>query len=213
MAIDRDSVIARARADRRRYRRVDVATPGRLFLPEGQSEIACSVLDLSPGGARIACDGQLATGVNVVLYAGEFGRFEGHVVRLSGGDYGVQFNCSALKRERIAEQLTVFLNKGVVDESALRRHDRKPTRGTARYTRASGQVVECEVMDLSLSGVSLITETRPPIGEIVLIGQMAGRIARHHTHGIAIEFITPNVGGISNAAPQPRTQLNIAVGG
>ncbi len=32
---------------------------------------------------------------------------------------------------------------------------------------------------------------RPPIGEVVLIGQMAGRVARHHETGIAIEFVTP----------------------
>jgi hypothetical protein len=40
-----------------------------------------------------------------------------------------------------------------------------------------------------LSGVSLKTDARPPLGEIVLIGQTAGRVARHHETGIAIEFV------------------------
>lgn len=209
MAVDREAVIARARADRRRYRRVDVGADGRLFLPDVQSEAPCKVLDLSPGGARIAVDVPLEAGLTVILYAGEFGRFEGHVVRLSGGDFGVQFNCPALKRERIAEQLMVFLNRNLVDEAALRRHDRKPTRGLARFTRASGQVVECEVLDLSLSGVSLITDLRPQIGEIVLIGQMAGRIARHHEQGVAIEFVTP-VPAQGPAIQPARPALNMA---
>ena len=71
----------------------------------------------------------------------------------------------------------------------MRRHDRAPTKGLARYTRANGDVVNCEVLDLSLSGVSLKTDTRPPLGEIVLIGQTAGRVARHHKSGIALEFV------------------------
>ena len=103
----------------------------------------------------------------------------------------MKFNCSALKRERIAEQLTVYMNRGVVDQadSALRRHDRTPTRGLAKFTRANGDEINCEVLDLSLSGVSLATDVRPPLGEFVLIGQMAGRVARHHETGIGIEFV------------------------
>ena len=41
------------------------------------------------------------------------------------------------------------------------------------------------------SGVSLKTDARPPLGEVVLIGQMAGKVVRHHETGIAIEFVAP----------------------
>jgi len=37
--------------------------------------------------------------------------------------------------------------------------------------------------------VSLKTDIKPPIGEFVLIGQLAGRIARHHADGIGIQFV------------------------
>jgi hypothetical protein len=204
MAIDREAVIARAKADRRRYRRVDMDLPGRIFLPAEQREEVCQIFDLSAGGARISCEFNLAAGTTVILYIDSFGRFEGNIVRLTGGDFGVQFNCPVLKRERITEQLTVFLNKEHVDDTVLRRHDRKETRGLARFTRADGEVVQCEVLDLSLSGVSLLTKSRPPLGEVVLIGQMAGRVARHHERGIAIEFITPMpVGDAADNDTQP----------
>ena len=83
------------------------------------------------------------------------------------------------------------MNRGEVDESLLRRHDRTPTKGFARFTRANGDILACEVVDLSLSGVSLKTDSRPPLGEVVLIGQMAGKVVRHHEQGIAIEFVGP----------------------
>ena len=65
----------------------------------------------------------------------------------------------------------------------------------------------CEVLDLSLSGVSLRTETKPPIGEVVLIGQMAGRVARHHDSGIGIEF----VGSPHERASAERLQTKLSV--
>jgi hypothetical protein len=191
MRIDRDRVIDRARADRRRYRRVDLNIEGKLFLPHAQSEMPCHIFDLSPGGARIGADTALTAGITVILYVGEFGRFEGTVVRLWGGDFGVQFTCSTLKRERIAERLTVYLNRDRVAEDILAQPAPRPSRTLARYTRGNGQVVECEVTDLSLRGVSLLSDDRPPIGERVVIGQMAGRVAQHLAHGIAIEFISP----------------------
>jgi len=49
--------------------------------------------------------------------------------------------------------------------------------------------VKCEVLDLSPTGVSVKTAIRPLVGEFVLIGQLAGRIARHHADGIGIQFV------------------------
>jgi len=184
-----DPVIARSRADRRRFRRVRVDLPGKLFLPAGSLELACTVTDLSPGGASIACDAPLEPQTQVVLYVNSFGRFEGTIVRREGQSAGIRFISTALKRERTAEQLTLFMNRALLDEADLRRADRTPAKGLTRFTRADGQIVACEVLDLSISGVSVKTDIRPSVGEFVLIGQLAGRVARHHENGIGIEFV------------------------
>ena len=195
----------KARAERRRFRRVRVDLPGRLFTPADGKEARCQVCDLSPGGAAIACELSPAEGTQVILYVDGFGRFEGQVTRLDDANFGVYFSCTPLKRERTAEQLTLFLNKSLVDESVLRRHERTSHEGFAKFTRADGQIVHCEVMDISASGVSLKTDIRPAIGEFVLIAQMAGRIARHHEHGIGIEF----VGQEKAAHAEPIARLNL----
>lgn len=189
MAVGKEELIEQAKSERRRFKRVAVELSGRLFVPAVNHEAVCKVLDMSPGGARIGSDVVPENGSQVVIYIDGFGRFEGKVARPVEGGFGIEFSCSAHKRERIAEQLTLYLNGGKIEESSLRRHDRTATKGMARFTRANGDVVNCEVLDLSLSGVSLATEIRPPVGEFVLIGQMAGRVARHHATGIGIEFI------------------------
>ncbi|HEY2070551.1 MAG TPA: PilZ domain-containing protein [Rhizomicrobium sp.] len=201
---ERERVVAEARAERRRHRRVRVDLAGRLFVPAEEHEALCRVTDLSPGGAQVVSDFIPAADSQIVLYIDGFGRIEGTVARPADGNFGVKFVCSAHKRERIAEQLTLHMNRDTVDESVLRRHDREPTKGLAKFTRANGDVVGCEVLDLSLSGVSLKTESRPPLGETVLIGQMAGRIVRHHESGIAIEFI-----GAPAGAERPPAKLSV----
>lgn len=200
-----EPAIAKAQADRRRYRRVRVNLQGRLFVPADERETRCKVVDLSPGGAAIECDVAPDNGTPVVLYVDGFGRFEGAVARRDGFGFGVKFVCTASKRERTAEQLMLFLNKSLVDDSVLRRHERAPLKGFARFTRADGEIVKCEVLDISTSGVSLKTDTRPPIGEFVLIAQMAGRIARHHDQGIGIEY----VGQDSKPAERPLSRVNL----
>jgi hypothetical protein len=204
MTTDRERVVAEARAERRRHRRVRVDLTGRLFVPGEEHEAPCRIADLSPGGAQVISDYVPAGDSPIVLYIDGFGRLEGVVARPAQGNFGVKFSCSALKRERIAEQLTLYMNRGTIDESVLRRHDREPTKGLAKFTRANGEMVACEVLDLSLSGVSLKTEARPPMGEVVLIGQMAGRIVRHHENGIAIEFV-----GGNSATERPQPKLSV----
>ena len=201
---DAEPVSVKAGAERRRFRRVPVNLPGRLFIPADNHEARCTVLDLSPGGAAIACDTVPESGTPVILYVDNFGRFEGTVARRGAESFGVAFACTSSKRERIAEQLILFLNKTLVDDSVLRRHERSNQKGFAKFTRADGQIIQCEVMDISVGGVSLKTNVKPPIGEFVLIAQIAGRVARHHANGIGIEFV-----GQEKTGEQPVPQINL----
>jgi hypothetical protein len=200
-----EPALIQARTERRRFRRVRVDLPGRLFTPVNGNEARCQICDLSPGGAAIACEMLPEPGTQVILYVDGFGRFEGHVMRMDDSSFGVLFSCTALKRERTAEQLTLFLNKDMVDETVMRRHERTNQKGFAKFTRADGQIVQCEVMDISSSGVSLKTDIRPTIGEFILIAQMAGRVARHHEQGIGIEF----VGQEKATQVEPSIRLNL----
>ena len=201
---DAEPVVAKAGAERRRFRRVRVDLPGRMFIPSDSREARCTIADLSPGGAAIVCEIVPEAGTPVVLYADGFGRFEGTVVRRDGYGFGIAFVCTPSKRERTAEQLILFLNKTLVDDSVLRRHERSSQKGFAKFTRVDGTIIQCEVMDISVGGVSLKTDIKPAIGEFVLIAQIAGRVARHHGDGIGIEFV-----GQDKTAAEPAHHINL----
>ena len=77
MTADRENVIAKAKAERRRFVRVPVDLAGRLFVPGDGREAKCKVLDLSPGGAQITSEFMPPADTSIILYIDGFGRFEG----------------------------------------------------------------------------------------------------------------------------------------
>ena len=58
--------------DRRAYPRVEIALPA--FLQANGERHAVQLVDLSPGGAKLDCPANLATGTAVVLDCGTLGR-------------------------------------------------------------------------------------------------------------------------------------------
>ncbi len=194
-----EAVIARAIKERRRFRRVHLAVAGRLYVPGTQEEAVCTIADISPGDAAVLCQLQQEPFGRVVIYLETMGRFEGPIVRRTKSGFVMAFSCSAQKRDRLADQLTVELNRHLLSESDLRRYDRiEAASGSfTHFTRSSGEQIRCEVLDLSLTGVSVRCDTRPPVGEHVLIGHRAGRIARHHGEGVAIEMFGLSAGPAS----------------
>ena len=142
-----------------------------------------------------------------VIYLETFGRFEGPIIRAKSGSFVMTFSCSLQKREKLADQLTLEINRHLLSESDLRRFDRVEAASGSftHYTRSTGEQIRCEVLDLSMTGVSVRTELKPPVGEHVLIGHRAGRIARHHGDGMAVEFL--GITGNSAESPPPPAQM------
>ena len=202
--------------ERRRFRRVRLPLAGRLYIPATNEEASCTVEDISPGDAALLCELKRDPEGRAVIYLEGLGRFEGPVLRHKPGGFVVTFTCSAQKREKLADQLTLELNRHFLVEGDLRAHERvEAIMGTfTHFTRSTGEQIRCAVQDLSLNGVTIGCETKPPVGEHILVGHRAGRVALHHADGIAIEFL-----GLSSAAPQsfekpaPRPQTAAFAGG
>jgi hypothetical protein len=218
-------IIARALKERRRFRRVSVTVTGRLYIPATQEEAICTIKDISPGDAALICDLKQEPKGRAVIYLDTLGRFEGPIVRAKNGGFVMTFSCSLQKREKLADQLTLEMNRHLLSESDLRRYDRVEAAAGSytHFTRSTGEQIRCEVLDLSLTGVSVRTELKPPVGEHILIGHRAGRVARHHSEGIGIEFLglsttseigteTPPTPAVVRAAAARATALRPPVG-
>lgn len=152
----------------------------------------CRTADMSPGDARIAAPVLPGVGERVVLYLDGFGRVAGHVARRGDQDIAVIFDFSAHKREKLAEQLTLAINQELGIEPETRHAPRLVETGAtsmARIEFEDGAAYEAEVLDFSITGITLRTRRPAPfLGTWVRIGGTYGRVARLIEGGFAVDF-------------------------
>jgi hypothetical protein len=176
--------------DNRLYERRDVELGGKLFFPADQSTLDCRVINLSASGAGLICHTSLPLRTIIVLYIDGFGRFDGVIVRSFEGGLGLQFTFRDAKRQRLIAALAAYAEHGLAEKTSTRRHNRMPFEiSFGNLSRCNGENSHCDVLDISVLGLSLRTKARPPVGEIITLGPTHGRVVRHHADGIAIEFV------------------------
>ncbi len=199
---------AEMRTEKRKRKRWSLSLPGRLFVPGTQVEGDCVVIDFSADGAGLKSACSAALGAHVVLYVDGFGRYEGRVVQRDRLRLGVEFAYSDAKRARIVGQIASFVQTGKVTPTDLRKAGRtRKTESLHSFRLASGRTVPCEIADVALTGASLKTHTRPPVGEEILFGGMSAIIVRHTETGVAVKFLGPS----QLPPPPPFVRMDVTV--
>lgn len=175
--------------DRRRHRRVAVTVFGR-FMRENKEEYPCQVINMSAGGMALLAPVTPNEGERIVAYLDNLGRIEGIVVRSFEGGFAARILASLYKRERIANLLTWLINQEALGLGEERKHERiVPRINASKLILPNGDVHNCRVIDVSLSGAAVACTVKPPVGTMIVLGRMRGRVVRHHEQGIAIQFV------------------------
>ncbi|MBV8566703.1 MAG: PilZ domain-containing protein [Methylobacteriaceae bacterium] len=174
--------------ERRRYQRVKVALLGRYMLRD-RREFPCQTIDMSPGGVALLAPMPGAVGERVVVYLDHVGRIEGHVARHMENGFAMSVTAPLLKREKLADQLTWLANRHALGLPEDRRHERIVPRVTRTVvTLADGHELIAKIIDVSISGVAVAVDVKPPVGSAITVGQTMGRVVRTFDGGIAVEF-------------------------
>jgi hypothetical protein len=176
-------------SDRRANDRVATALAGKFCVPDQKIILDCEVINLSGGGASVRCAEPPQLNTLGVLYIEGLGRFECVTTRCVKGLLGLRFVCKEAKRQRLLRDLATYVTAGMAGIARLRRDPRNASTSRCYFNRPCGEIVYCDVLDISLQEVFLRTKSRPPIGEIVNLGRTCGRVKRHNPDGIAIQFL------------------------
>jgi hypothetical protein len=174
--------------ERRRHQLVKVSLLGRYMLTD-RREFRCQVVDMSPGGMAMIAPVVGKIGDCVVAYVDHLGRREGTIARLFENGYAMTIAATVRKRDKLAAQLTWLANRHILGLPEDRRHGRVvPRNPVGRLTMPNGISITCRIIDVSQSGAGIATRERPPIGTLVALGKVQGRVVRHLEDGLAIEF-------------------------
>jgi hypothetical protein len=174
--------------ERRRFQRVRVNLLGRYMLAD-RNEYPCQVVNMSPGGMALIAPVTGETGERVIAYVDHLGRLEGQIARMFQNGFAMTVSATPRKRDMLAAQLTWLANRHILDSPEDRRHGRfVPKKNTGRLIMPNGVNLACRIIDMSLSGAGVATDQRPPLGALVTLGKVQGRVVRHLEDGFAIEF-------------------------
>src|ERR1043165_154268 len=176
--------------ERRRHQRVKVNLLGRYMLAD-RREFPCQVVNMSPGGIALVAPVSGNPGERVIAYVDHLGRLEGKIARTLDNGFAMTIEATLRKRDKLAAQLTWLANRNILNLPEDRRHGRFiPRKTMARLVLPNGNNVACRVIDVSESGaaIALSAELRPPVGAMVTVGKVQGRVVRHIEDGFAIEF-------------------------
>ena len=179
---------AKIAPDKRKYRRVPIRVLGR-FMREDKEEYPCQVVNMSAGGMAMLSPAQCRDGERIVAYLENFGRIEGIVVRSVEGGFAARIVASRYKREKIANLLTWLINRENLGLNEERKQERVvPRNPLSKLTLPNGDVFDCRIINVSLSGASIAIVKRPTLQTEVILGRMRGRVVRHHDTGVAVQF-------------------------
>ena len=180
---------AQRSAEYRLNQRVKVDLLGRYML-EDRREFPCQVVDMSPGGMAVIAPQCGKPGERVVAYIDHVGRLEGTIARIDPGGFSMTISASPRKRDKLAAQLTWLANRSSLDLPDGRRQPRVEVPDQTTAVRLeSGDEERCRIVDLSVSGVAVVSDHRPPIGSMVRVGKAPGRVVRYLDGGFAVEFM------------------------
>src|ERR1700728_41214 len=188
MALANKKSILPSAEERRRFQRVKVHLLGRYMLPD-RREFPCQIINMSPGGLALLAPGIGNVGDRVIAYLDHIGRVEGKITRIIDNGFAMTIGATARKRDKLAAQLTWLANRNILGLPEDRRHGRiVPRNPVGRLILPNGVNLTCRIIDVSESGAGIATEQRPPIGTLVTLGKVQGRVVRHLEDGFAIEF-------------------------
>jgi hypothetical protein len=175
-------------AERRRFQRVKVNLLGRYMMAD-RREFPCQVVNMSPGGIAVIAPVTGAPGERIIAYVDHLGRLEGHIARVFQNGFAMTISATARKRDKLAAQLTWLANRQILSLPEDRRHGRiTPRNPIARLIMPNGLNVSCRIIDVSQSGAGVATDQRPPVGALVTLGKVQGRVVRYLEDGFAVEF-------------------------
>ena len=179
----------RPKIERRDYPRLPITIPATIFIFAEKVETPCMVTDLSASGAGVQYEGASPPAERVCrLDISWFGAFEGITIRDGGTSSGVRFLFHEAEQHNLLGKLTKFVEIGLspaTDDDAIDAiHPR------LFLKTADGGCHFCEVLNISLKGVLLKADVRPPTGELVRVGSMYGRVDFHDEQGIGVAFVS-----------------------
>jgi hypothetical protein len=157
--------------------------------PAAVKVFACRASSISPVLAIIEAPVIGDISEEVTLRFDPLGLLRGQISQFTPGGFAVALDCTEDERTRLASKLIWIKKHANHRASDLRKHKRiLPRQPHAKVFWPEKGLKRCLIMDISQSGVAVSADIHPPIGAVLAVGKVSGRVVRHIEGGFAIAF-------------------------
>ena len=189
--------------------------PGRYHLEKWPSTnsktsyFACRVQRISPMTMSLAAPIGGEVGDWVTAHFDEFGVLRGQITRPMGFGFTMSLDMTEEERERLASHVQWLEQHKNYEVSDHRRHRRiTPKNPQSTLIVADGSMIDCFVIDISMTGAAVSADLEVEIGMAMALGTVVGRVVRILDPGFAIEFMTRvDFDNLEHKLICPRTEL------
>lgn len=169
--------------------RLELRLRGR-FLDERNDEYPMVTLAVSARSAVIRANHVPPEGAKIVCYLDSIGRVIGTVGNCQPKSFEITFETSQHKRDKLADQIIWLANKDKLGLSDDRQSRRYEADGPAQVRLHDGSILNCRVMDISLTGAGFEAIGRAPrIGDLIQVGMLRGEVVRSSGRSFGIRFL------------------------
>jgi hypothetical protein len=181
--------------DRRVEVRIDVCIAARLSLANkrdangNRRKFACRAINISQSAIALLAPIAGAIGERVITYFEEFGELNGAIIRVFDGGFVMKVVANDKGRAKFRERLLWLKESQNLNVSDRRIHRRIiPQEPRSALVFSDGRVLECFVIDMSVSGAAVSSDEIPAIGTPLAVGKVVGKVIRHFEDGFAVRF-------------------------
>ncbi len=161
----------------------------RALQPEGLTRLACRARSISVREATITAPVVGSVGEALTVAFQPLGILRGEILRRVDSGFIMSFDVDEAERETLEARIHWLKRKALRAVHERRAHKRVIPRETrSRLVVGAGQFADCFIMDMSRSGVAVSADIKPPVGTLVGVGAVPGRVIRHFECGFAVQF-------------------------
>ena len=129
-------------------------------------------------------------GEAISVYFPPFGTLRGHVGRHIDGGYCIDIETDEEGREKLVAKIDWYKKRTFAGVTDKREHKRfMPREPRSAVVTASGEVLPCLIIDMSVSGAAVSADLEPEIGEPLALGKVVCRVVRRLEVGFAVQFV------------------------
>jgi hypothetical protein len=153
-------------------------------------KFSCHAVNISQRAIALAAPVIGTPGKRVIAHIDQLGRIEGVIIHVLEGGFAMSIAASEEQRRELVDKFETIGRPEIREIPEQRAFGRfVPITPYSNLALANGTTRSCLIIDLSEAGAQIAADIEPPVGTVLAVGTLVGRVIRRQRGGFAVKFV------------------------